>query len=531
LNTALGASDDAELRRLAKLPLVTVSLGIFGGSKMETSEDRFVKEIAVKAQSAAGTNGPAAEVAYLKAHLKGNASDAASQVYLGRLYAQLNDNPHAQQASQEATRLIRQQLQSKPNDPELLLELASLLTRANQLAEAETLLRSGGQAHPDDWRFWPELAQLLFFRATQAVGWERLSVRTEEVSEMVAWMASHPPTAAQRSAAEKYLSEMPRAYDRAVELAPKEPEAYGARVALRGIRNAFQAALRGQGTPRAGSMAWSLDRDSLTDLRRLCQLSQTNAGLFGVTAAYLCFAEMENRKLEARFPAQAWPNLSAETRDEVTKLLQQLETLARSPSSGEAAQALAILAGCQFMLLGDLSGAERNADHSLRLDPRQDEAYKALFMVYSTQNRFPDLAALYERRLALEPSAMNFLMLAKAHEKSGRLARAEQALRDGLRVAPRDVLLQLGLASLLLRRDSAPLSEVATLLNRIEPRRASLSTETQADFFFERGLERALAGRTAEAQISLEESLKLSPRGGDTARALDLLAGVKSGKP
>jgi tetratricopeptide (TPR) repeat protein len=516
----LGAPDEAELRRLAKLPLVTVKLGIFGSSNSEAVEELILRKTAERIRGAVGDQGPAAEIAYLKTH--GNPTDAFEQVYLSRLYGQMVDPGHAQRASQQAALLLRNQLAATPAQPELSLELAALLSRSNELPEADGILRQAVQAHPQDWRLWAGLSELMLFRASQAVGWRKLTVRTEELPELISWLTAHRPSAAQADQARQDLVEMSRCYDRAVQVAPHAPDALGTRISLRGVRAAFEAGLRGEGPSTGQALAWGLQPESLDDLRQLCQLSPTNAGLLGVTAAYLCLGEIQARQLQARFPAEAWPKLSDTTRQEVTRHLQQLSKLAGSGPADRQAEALAVLASCQFLLLGDLAEAERNAEHSLQLNARQDEAYKALFMVYSTQNRFPDLALLYERRLEKEKTSANYLMLAKAYERSSRLARAEQAVRDGLVIAPGDPLLQLALASLLLRRDSAPLAEIDALLGPIDSRRAALPAENQADFFFIRGLVLGVRGRVPDALASLEQARQLAPRA-EVERAIELL--------
>src|SRR5439155_16909989 len=117
----------------------------------------------------------------------------------------------------------------------------------------------------------------------------------------------------------------------------------------------------------------------------------------------------------------------------IREAVARLENCGQNPDSRVAAGSLECLSVLQAFVIGDRSGAEKNARRAVALDPSRENAWDMLIGFLAKPETYEDLRTLCEQRLRQKETTRNRILLAKAYERLNQLDRAEQNVQAALR--------------------------------------------------------------------------------------------------
>ncbi len=529
--SAVRAVDPDRLRAAAYFPafLADYQLGWFDGQLKQTTSDDREEQLA-------------AEVPRLQNQLLGDDSDAPRYLKLGSLFDLRENRPESRRCFELAADLFRQQLAREPDQVRALAGLAESLCGLDRDDEAEALYRRAVELAPADWRCQLDLAGYLPGKAVRLLLKEENGEPVKEGGQFV--LAAKAPLSLAEAAA--CLREARACWDRALTLAPQEPEVARRRIGV------CQGAIFGQRVIAAVPHSLlHLEPDSTTaamlaatrqsvrvpdcraaamftpapraELYRLAQLLPDDY----LTQGMLVQTEVIAFCCERGAPQKDRPTLSAlppEIRSRVDEGSARLERLTRSDDRKLAARA-ALMLGCMRSLTAeDPLTVVPLLRRAVALDPTLEAAWDVLTAVLFTSDREADGMAVLEERLNHCDSAAARLALAKAHYNNKEDAKAAEQLRLALERNPEHFLALVASAALLLRtgKDAAALEEAGMLLAWAEPL-AGRDSRRQRDWGLNQAVYLGLTGDPSGARALLL-TLLIQHRNDDAIRqALDAL--------
>jgi Tfp pilus assembly protein PilF len=307
--------------------------------------------------------------------------------------------------------------------------------------------------------------------------------------------------------ARRLLKEAKDYLERAVRLAPKEPQVYLSRIFAAWGDFAMQALLRPE---QIQSYYRTLVLTVLPDIQRAARLTPNDSYAIGsIGLAEVIYHLVQGRLSTQSFKAW-WEELPEESRRVVLQSIERLKPYAQSDEPHVAAGASEML-GILLFIARDEQQAEVALRRTLALDPSRKQAWEMLTLILFTGGRWPDIAALYEKRLQFEDTVYFRFILAKVYEVLGQVARGEEHLRRALRMNPDDVRVQLGLAAILLKyhEEAEALEEAGHWLKRAGQRlESSTDRSLRSNHALNLGIYLALTGDTEGARRQLQQALE-----------------------
>lgn len=445
----------------------------------------------------------------------------------GQLLYQLKRYDEAKAAYAQAARGWSEQIKARPEDADLLVRLGLSLNGAGQDAEAEARLRRAVAVAPRSADAWIALGKVLLSEATGAVlpSGMSMSFSGAQVQQTAgdAEIMQQRPAEDAIARAQASLDGARAAYDRAVEVAPQDPNAYDQRIGFRmgeGFTRAMLEALRADATAtriaamRGGAQGMAqgmFSPASSPDLRQIAHLRPDDVQALGAAALFeiIGFARREAEAGHQNEITQLWPLLPEEARASVRFSMERLQVLARPDTRGgaEASEALGIL---QY-LAGQGEDAQKSLRRAIGLDPSRDQAWGLLTSILRESNRFDAMAVLLEEQVRHADTAANRLTLAKAYDKLGQTERVGEQVRAALAREPGDLSANLALAVLLMRGGDASLARAGEQMAQVARLLAPPAEPSQlqtVDYAVLRGFYLALNGQPDAARAQLQAALK-----------------------
>jgi tetratricopeptide (TPR) repeat protein len=476
--------DPARLRAAVHLPTVTLVAGIGFNT-----EDGLV--LPGDAQETA------AEIAALEKALVHDASDAARHLRLAELYGKAKDQKRADAAGERAVRLYRQQVRARPDDGRPLAGLGLAFHQVGKKDEAEAALRRAVRLSAGDWSCQVALGRFLTAQALDtAVG--RLGDRAQWMQILL----TRKPSPEALARADRQFAEALTCYNKAVELAPREPEVWTRRAVARLVFGLFRGVILVAEGKAANAMASLFNEEGLADLQELARLRPDDPKAVGLAALYevLLFVVHNADKLNpADGVLQALPE---KTRESVRAKIRRLEGLEQGQDARTAAGAAEILGVVCWVALRDPAGTEAHLRRALALNPDRDPVWDILTGWLGAAGRDQECLQVCLGRLKHHDSAYGRLLAAKACENLGQLDKAEEHVRLGLKQEPEDVRCAVALAALLLKRDDArALEQAGRQLDRVgKLLQTSTVQDGRNDYLITRALYAALTGDAPRAR-------------------------------
>jgi tetratricopeptide (TPR) repeat protein len=368
-----------------------------------------------------------------------NPSDPSSHAELARLYDRAEQKDESRAEWKRTEDACRSHLREHPDDPALLCQLGEALDwkRPETEVEAEAALRKVLAIDPKNGRGWQILGALLSARAIRLEG--------SGTEPPPPWS----PEIGRR--AEALFRTAEECYDRAIKVTPTRADLYMCRAVLRGCR----AARNAQSTATETHMSDTDAGPMISDLWTVARLEPDDPRAV-VTAAWLTLSFGRKGSINSRELVPSLKDrlkaLPEQHRTQIEKGVQRLKELGHSEDRRKASTALTLLGFFQQMALEDGKAAEISLRRAVALDPTRETAWDGLMGCLLESSRSEELLTVARERLKQRKSPRNHLLLAKAYQKVGRTGEAEGELRSALRLDPKDVNANLGVAVLALKR-------------------------------------------------------------------------------
>jgi tetratricopeptide (TPR) repeat protein len=439
-----------------------------------------------------------AQIADLLSGLKDDIRDAKDEEKLGEFYEAVGEGQDAEKSWTLAAEFYRRRAESQSDDGVLLAGFGLSLEGAGRSAEAESVLRRAVRAAPNEWRCRVALGRFLDHEARRSV----LEGASLDVS-------SGKPAANDVSLAQNRMDEAGECFDRAVAMAPREPEVWFRRGMHRCLRRMVLNEIRfakGGNDTMTDIFDGCFSPESLADLQHAARLSPEDYQLIGATALYEVYT-VTDRKGRAAVPF-SWDALPEKTQESLRAAMTRLENLSQNGNPRTAAGALEVLGILEGPVLHEPNRCIANLRRALAVQPSREHAWEVLVATLAQGRRYDELLAVCEEQVKQTNSARTHLLLAKAYEKLKQWDDSEVAARMAASEDGDDFSADLSLAALLLKRsgsDDSALPEADEWLKRSE---AALnktppllrSREQVIDLTLTRGIYYALTGEMDTAR-------------------------------
>ncbi len=476
-----------------------------------------------------GTRDVYAEIEALKKELSGGTEDAGRLYRLGKLQQEVYDEPSAKKSFAAAAASFRKQVELQPDNAPLLSQFGLALSADAKDTEAESALRHAVQMAPQEARCWMALGNFLVQKANASLLNDGSTNRSITLDLLLGQLARKKPTAEQVDHALKLMDEAVACFDQAVTAASTEPQPYSQRAIGRNSREVLRVILDQLNQPAPDFNCFfkaMLLRESATDIWKAAELSKNDPEAITKAVIFEVFSSlMENRNgpLGSLRLEGVWEQLSDSTRQLVRSSLNRLDDLGQNAAPKIAASALELSGSIQDLILKDYAGAEANLRQAIALDPKQEQAWEVLTGLLVETKRYADIIPLGERRLKVNNTAHNHILLAKAYEKLNQFPRAEEQARLAFELAPKGFSANPSLCVLILKRgtDDTSLARAQGLLSRVASQNERPFTRNQYfDLSFTGGIIFALAGDSEKARQWLKRAQEFDPRNKDVNEAL-----------
>lgn len=489
-----------------------------------------------------------AEIAAIKKQMRGEASDAERYARLGQLYG--GDIFHFQAAEKEAAALYSQRVKQHPNEGPLLVRYAEALSQLpDRRQEAESALRHALQVAPQNGNAWAALGNLLSDPFWLLGDLHDLGPEAQTLWYMDDWEklfpleAQHHYTPEAIARAQSRLEEANRCFEKAVALAPQQPEIYLARSVFRNSKEAqcemVIKTARGQSVTEEASnlrTAALLDPQFIADLNHVADLDHRNVTAIGIAVYYSLLMDIYHNTnafdLSDLFRGKSWATISETTRRQVDDRMRQLKQLVESKDRQIAVRAAELLGTLQLMA-NQSSDAEKTLRGAMSLAPSRFLALDLLAYHLKDQDRPNELVALCQEQLQRADTSHTRYILAATYAHLRQLDKANAQVLIMLKTMPDDATLNLAHAVLLIKRNGDPqaLSQAGAILAKLQSRVAKNDPNMQnrlADFQATHGIYLALTGHTQEAADELKRALQTDPYNDSAKDALQALNGAGS---
>jgi tetratricopeptide (TPR) repeat protein len=515
LDAATPASSKERLRRLARLPILSVrftaALDPMRGFDLTWPRVEAAKQLAEVNQS-----------------LRGDASDAARYGRLAALYSELGEAPRSQAALKRALELYRQQGAGESDNGELMAGYGETLRLLGQYDEAQRVLRRAVKAAPKEWKCHAALGRC---QASQGLAAVFAEASPPAVSVLPLPLASLKPSSGQLEKAQKLIAEALEAHDRAVILAPDQPEVYVGRASAQGCRGWLQAVARlagGEELDLPRQLAAVFCPAALSDLEQAARRKPKDARAWGTLAFFEVFAASAAQgraSIEQVFGQQGWSGLPDQARAAVRQAVSRLEELSQSGEAPAAAAALELLGIIQQLFVADKPAAEASLRRAVELDPSRQQAWESLTALLVDSDRAQELLSLCETRLKHQDTARNRLLLAKALERLKQPERLLAQTQAALDRYPEDLNLTLARAAALMQTgdddDLPPASQLLAKAQRLAQK--APGRDELENLLFLQGLLWGMTGRKDEARAVFNKLLELDKDNTEAQEALQAL--------
>lgn len=455
---AEAAVDAAKLRAAASLPQIDVKLN------MQFRFDRVAGFVVNETKPV-----PAVEIAQLRQQMNGSVEDAERLLRLAAALQSSNDVAGAVKAREQALKFRQDAVKQHPNDGFAHTQLALALAALERSPEAEAEMRRAQELSPGDWRVWSEWGE---FRLGQ------IKPGTSTAGEV--------DLGEQQTHARELLDGVKAAHDKAVQLAPENPEPYIRRAMFQMSGGLLRLWIE-KGMPKQ----WQGSEQEMASSLAMWPRMQADM----LQAARL---EREPRQASGLWLFQGYYK--------VLSGLQKTETASESEKAEnlEAVEALMRLA--------------------MALDPHNAAAPQALACVFLMNNRFDELAILLEEQMKRSDTPFQRVFLAKAYAKLERYDKAQFHISAALKNSPHDFLANLTQAALWLRLDdSSAMQRAGALLDTLQNATETREGKSADDYHLLRGIYWGLTGEVAEARHLLQPLATADPSDQVLAQALGAL--------
>ncbi len=449
-----------KLRQLARLPRITINAGMGFDAKRG-----FIMM--------SEPSDPPAEIAALQKEL-GGSGDAERHFRLAELYYEIKADKQAETNLSQAVALFRRQAELQPQAGLVRARLGAALALQKKDDEAVSVIRAAVRLAPTEWKCQVALGKVLNAHATDLLMMEAgKDAKPAQAMDLFAAIIGRKLTPAQLAELRQSTQEAARCFDRAVALAPQEPEVYLQRGVALGLRSYLDKAIafaNGEEKDPAVVAKAMFTTESQADFLQVTRLRPKDYRAIAIAAWLEAMIQLVQAGKSPASDGPPWSVLPDKSRRSITAALAQLENLAQDPDARLAAGAAEAMALFEVMILGNQPKALASLRRAVALDPAREQSWDMLTgLLAGEPGTSGELLSVCEARVKKKDSARNRIMLAKACAESKQLDKAEAQVRAALKQEPRDFTANLALAALLLKqKDDGALAQAARRLDMLD---------------------------------------------------------------
>jgi tetratricopeptide (TPR) repeat protein len=273
---------------------------------------------------------------------------------------------------------------------------------------------------------------------------------------------------------EAQCDEASRCFDRAMALAPKEPEVFFQRAGYMSISNWQNCYFRhfrdDEKIDSATCLLAFFSRETVVNLQKAAELSPSNYEHVSLAAYFTWF----NAMIQAKATNYTPDILPDAARKSIHNTMAHLENLSEVSDKKMAAGALENL-GILNMTFGNSQAATADFRRAVSLDPAREPSWDMWLGTLVSSASPDELVAICESRLKHKSSARNHLLLAKAFQRQEKWDKAIEQAEIAGKLETNNVVPPLMLAAIALKQ-SADTNQLSTALKYLTPAEELLKT-------------------------------------------------------
>ena len=474
------------------------------------------------------------DIAALEEDLKQHPADIQKRLHLSFLLGQTGQTNEARLCDQETEQLCRKAMASRPQDGLLLTELGQSLWGADQDPERERLYRKAVSVSSNEWRCWVCLGYYLQGRASNELIPERFRNQVANGNFAGLEAAGYQPSPEAFKRSEEAAREAEADFQRALALAPGEPEVYvqhQAYLAGSNLCSYFVRYFREHQKPDASMMLSAyFSAAALADLKKAAGLNDNDYRLID-EAAYFDWMRAMVVLTQGDQSKPFTPDiLPGDTRRYISNTLTRLAGMTKDLDQKQQAGALESHAFLS-LILTNYPDAIADTRRAVALDPGREASWDMLLGSLVSASASPDeLVSVCEARLKSRDSARNHLFLAKAFTKAGAWPKAEEQAEAAVRLEPDNLTAQIMLAALEIRQggEAKSLERAKEHLHAAGLLAVKMPDDQQKvrcgrDLALDSAIYAALLDKNDEAKKLVNAALKMNPNDEDAQTILGVI--------
>jgi tetratricopeptide (TPR) repeat protein len=476
-------------------------------------------------------------IAQLRREMEGNAGDAERYYKLGVLYSREGQKNASKECYARAAELFRQRVRDNPQDGYVLSQLALAIVDAIRGKDDPLpMARKAVELSPRNARCWSALGTILdreISRILHFKGGEWVTGFMERSPKLLRF--EKKPSSEEVERARKLRAEAMACFDKAVDLAPKEPSGYYVRLAYR-LNSAVLLASAAESKEELAAAARYSPRDA-RELQKAAELRPTDHRALFMASGTIFAAGHAQTQLRPAGGADFMDWAEKTLRENLGKLA-AFTTSEDLRVASESAEVLAYT----LVSIGKFEPAQAILEKAVQRDPDADRNWEGLAGVLAVQKKFDEGIVISRQWLKHKETAFNHFSMAKSLWAIDQFSEAEKEVRTGLKLEPEHILCHLGLAAVLLRNGGPDrLAEAARHLDQADKRlrvavydkydkqETTSHAQMKIDYHLLRAVQLGLQGDAAGARRLCREVLAENP-GHEQARKVLEAVGKAEGE-
>jgi len=449
------------------------------------------------------------QISQLQVELKRQPDDIDRLLRLGRMLGDDGQTNESQSCYQKAEKLCENKVAENSRNGFYLINLGAAQGGLNRDVEAEITFRKAVLVSSNQWQSWTSLGNFLVSQSSTFLFPENL--RRQAVPSGQAPSAAIlgcRPSADALKKSMAYCHEASVCFDRAMSLAPTEPQVYLQRagyISMSNWQSCFYQYFRdNQAITSQQWLSAYVSDEMVASLQKAADFSPKDYQLIGMAAYFKYTKAVALSPSQANVAPLTLRALPGPARQVVEQAMTHLEDLSRDPDKRTAAGASEYL-GLLNMVFGNQPAAAENCRRAVTLDPSLNGAWDMLLANLLNSAPGDELASLCESRLKYQDSARNHLLLAKMYaQKAHKFKEAADQARIAATLETNNIVTPLILAAIALK-DSVDTNALVNAYTELTRASALISRSPPNDDSGERWRECLLDQAILEGLVGTSE--------------------------
>jgi tetratricopeptide (TPR) repeat protein len=509
------------LRELVVVPRIDLRFGYFAyANRANFLEDHMVP----------------GEIDHLRKDVKEHPEEPEGLLRLGALLNRTGRTNEARGYFERGEKAAKKKSELQPSDGPTLVLRADALINLGRKSEVESLLRRATQVSSNEWKCWAGLGRYLGDNALNEILPTQVKGSSASDEAVISAAAKYQPPSELLAKAEAMRKESEACYDKAVALAPKEPDAYLDRANIEGSYAMFDFLgrfYRDRQSPKQSEVLQlrcsAATVRGLKEAARLCPDDEHVAMAAAWLEAFHAVLEVGQR--DTSYDLSSWKSLPENARNSLRQAMGHLEVLSRTANKSRSAGAFQSL-GILKMMTQDWTGAIGDFHRALALEPVREKAWEGLLGAQVGSGASPEeLVTTCKGLVKNKDCCRSRLFLAKALIRQNKFDEAKVEIKKSADLEPNNILSYLFAGALLLKLtdDENNLSYAVSQMTSAKEVLDKMPDDSEKsarwrEFMLNGAILSGLLDKPAEAKDWLRPVLKYCP---DDQTAKDILSAIQ----